>query len=178
MPIAIVKTGRILLKREVVLIVILTDQSSSHKKPLLILSMRICGQFSLKPQLLLVIGSIPFFLASCLQLTLPLQVCSKALAELHKRTYSIFPSRNGVKKEHTSESSFSRWSRLFLVRSSCVLGKWNEEKASSKEAVSKWNDQEIGVREGLCFPRGNTTSTHLQHSGGPIISISSRHFLL
>jgi hypothetical protein len=29
-----------------------------------------------------------------------------------------------------------------------VLGKWNEEKASSKEAVSKWNDQEIGVREG------------------------------
>lgn len=76
------------------------------------------------------------------------------------------------RKEHTSELSFSRGSRLFLVRSSCVLGKWNEEKASSKEAVSKWYDQEIGVREGLCFPRGNTTSTHLQHSGGPIISIS------
>jgi hypothetical protein len=29
-----------------------------------------------------------------------------------------------------------------------VLGKWNEEKASSKEAVSKWNDQEIGVLDG------------------------------
>jgi hypothetical protein len=105
MPIAIVKTGRRLLKREVVLIVILTDQSSSHKKPLLILSMRICGQFSLKPQLLLVIGSIPFFLASCLQLTLPLQVCSKALAELHKKNEHILYSLPGMESRKNIHQS-------------------------------------------------------------------------
>jgi hypothetical protein len=40
-----------------------------------------------------------------------------------------------------------------------VLGKWNEEKASSKEAVSKWNDQEIGVLDGAA-----ETDIHLDSS--------------
>ena len=87
------------------LIVILTEQSSSHKKPLLILSMRICGQSSLKPQLILVIGSIPFFLASCLQLTLPLQVCSKALAELHKKNEHILYSLPGMESRKNIHQS-------------------------------------------------------------------------
>ena len=44
---------------------------------------------------------------------------------------------------------------------SCVLGKCNEEKASSKEAVSKWNDQEIGVPRIALIGRTKKQSTRM-----------------
>lgn len=103
-------------------------QSSSHKKPLLILSMRICGAIFLSASIAIGNRFYPFL--SCFLLAahsaLASMFESTSWATQKEWTYSIFPSRNGVKKRTYIRVVLLPW--VSPLSCSVILCAWQVER--------------------------------------------------